>query len=148
MEAIFMRPLSIVERNSVWALILLTSTTPSASEAILSMYTGTPRSVSSSSTTSIEERIGAPQSPSVTTHRRHDKRLRFHLLQDRDETAQDPVYLRDASAPSSERHAHTWPDGRSYLFPAQLLSQLRFDALDARPGKPLPDLDNLGELHL
>ena len=61
-----MRPLSMLERKSVWALILLTSTTPSASEAILSMYTGTPRSVSPSSTTSIEERIGAPQSSSVT----------------------------------------------------------------------------------
>ena len=49
----------------MWALILLTSTTPSASEAILSMYTGTPRPVSPSSTTSIDERIGAPQSSSV-----------------------------------------------------------------------------------
>ncbi len=44
----------------------LTSTTPSASEAILSMYTGTPRSVSPSSTTSMEDRIGAPQNSSVT----------------------------------------------------------------------------------
>src|SRR5215217_4236240 len=87
-------------------------------------------------------------SPTVTSHRRHYKRLRFHLLQDRDERTQNPINLRNSSAPSSERHAHTWPDGRSYLFPAQLLSQLRFDALDARPGKPLPDLDNLGELHL
>src|SRR5215210_2106433 len=88
------------------------------------------------------------RSPAVTPHRRHDKRLRFHLLQDRDETAQDLVYLRDAAAPSGERHAHTRPDNRSYLFPAQLLSQLRFDALNARSGKPLPDLDNPRELHL
>src|SRR5215210_1014530 len=86
--------------------------------------------------------------PAVASHRRHDKRLRPHLLQDRDETAQDPVYLRDASAPRRERYAHTWPDSRNYLFPAQLLSQLRFDALDSRPGKFLPDLDNLRELHL
>ena len=50
----------------MWALILLTSTTPSASEAILSMNTGTPRSVSPSSTTSMEDRIGAPQDSSVT----------------------------------------------------------------------------------
>jgi hypothetical protein len=37
---------------------------PVASEAILSMYTGTPRSVSPSSTTSMEDRIGAPQNSS------------------------------------------------------------------------------------
>jgi hypothetical protein len=37
MEAIFIRPLSMLERKSVCALTLLISTTPSASEAILSM---------------------------------------------------------------------------------------------------------------
>src|SRR5215210_5919037 len=73
-------------------------------------------------------------SPAVTPHRRHDKRLRSHLFEDRHERAQDTVYLRDAPAPRRERHAHTRPDNRSNLLSTQLLSQLRFDALDARPG--------------
>src|SRR5918994_1646617 len=47
------------------------------------------------------------RSPTVAPHRRHDKRLRFHLLQDRDETAHNSIYLRNAPAPGSERHAHT-----------------------------------------
>jgi hypothetical protein len=88
------------------------------------------------------------RSAAVAPHRRHYKRLRPHLLQDRDETAQDPIYLRDAAAPRRERHAHTGPYGGSYLLPAQLLPQLRLDALDARPRKPLPDLDYFRELHL
>src|SRR5215218_3894107 len=125
MEAIFIRPLSMLERKSVWALTLLTSTTPSASEAILSMYTGTPRPVSPISTTSIDERIGAPQNSSVTpresristcppavaTHRRHYEGLCLHLLQDPDQAAQDLVYLCDAAASRGERNAHARFDG-------------------------------------
>src|SRR5918995_4044107 len=65
-EAIFMRPLSTPERKSVCCLILPTTTTPSASEAMRSIKTGTPLSVSPISTTSIEDRIGAPTDSSVT----------------------------------------------------------------------------------
>src|SRR5215211_7693241 len=88
------------------------------------------------------------RSTAVAPHRRHDKRLCPHLLQDRDERAQDPIYLRDAAAPSRERHAHTGPDGRSYLLSAQLFPQRLLDALDAWPRELLPDLDHLRELHL
>src|SRR5918994_1053296 len=66
MEAIFRSPLSTPERKSVCCLILPTITTPSASEAMRSMYTGTPLSVSPISTTSIEERMDAPTDSSVT----------------------------------------------------------------------------------
>ena len=55
------------------------------------------------------------RSAAVAPHRGHDKRLRPHLFEDRDEGAQDPINLRDAAAPRRERHAHTWPYGRSYL---------------------------------
>src|SRR5215218_4396116 len=66
MADIFRRPLSISERKSVCCLLLPTTTTPSASEAMRSMKTGTPLSVSPISTTSIEDLIGAPTDSSVT----------------------------------------------------------------------------------
>src|SRR5215207_897803 len=66
MADIFRRPLSISERKSVCCLILPTTTTPSASEAMRSMKTGTPLSVSPSSTTSIEDLMGTPTDSSVT----------------------------------------------------------------------------------
>src|SRR5215213_6928813 len=66
MDAIFRRPLSTPERKSVCCLILPTTTIPSASEAMRSMYTGTPLWVSPISTTSIEDLIGAPTDSSVT----------------------------------------------------------------------------------
>src|SRR5829696_235307 len=86
--------------------------------------------------------------PAVAPHRRHDKGLGPHLLYDRDKTAKNPIYLRDAATPRRERHARTGPDGRGYLLSAQLLPQRRLDVLDARPQELLPDLDHLRELHL
>src|SRR5919107_68892 len=86
--------------------------------------------------------------PTMAPHRRHDKGLRFHLFQDRDERAQDLVYPGDAAATGRERDAHTGPDGGGYLLPFQLLPQRRLDALDARTRELLPHLDHLRKLHL
>ncbi len=85
--------------------------------------------------------------PAVAPHRRHDKRLRPHLLQDGDQGAQDDVYLRDAAAPGGQRDLHPRPDAGGDLVAPELFPQRRLHVPHTRPQEALPHLDHLRKLH-